>query len=269
MRNLVYLCEANSLPEVAAYWRAVLQMNDWQRERFTESIVRTLFNTVAGKKIAVRGRVARRGYGGGPARPPRAHRGAPPPRAPQVLGFAYKKDTSDIRESPARYVCARLLEEGAELAIYDPQVHRAAIEDALGGGAGAQDVVPDERPELPPSPGGARARNGAAALPRPAAKLSIETDAYLACAGAHALVVLTDWDEFKRLDYARIYGSMKRPCFAFDGRCVLDAPALRAIGFSVRAIGSAPPKHEPAPPQPPVSAEDLKAALNVSGPLDY
>jgi UDPglucose 6-dehydrogenase len=89
--NLVYLAESLHLPVVAAYWRAVVDMNDWQERRFSGHIVRSLFNTVAGKKIA-------------------------------ILGFAFKKNTGDTREAPAIYVCRDLLEEGAHITIYDPKV---------------------------------------------------------------------------------------------------------------------------------------------------
>ena len=89
--NLVYLCEAFGLPEVASYWVKVVSMNDYQKTRFSRCIVNRLFNTVSDKRIA-------------------------------IFGFAFKRDTNDTRESPAIYVCRDLLEEQANLAIYDPKV---------------------------------------------------------------------------------------------------------------------------------------------------
>ena len=99
--NLVYLCNFFGLPEVAAYWESVVTMNDYQKRRFSQRIVSTLFNTVSEKKIA-------------------------------IFGFAFKKDTNDTRESAAIYVCRDLLEEGAHLAIFDPKVTEQHILQDLG-----------------------------------------------------------------------------------------------------------------------------------------
>ncbi len=134
----------------------------------------SLFNTVSGKRIA-------------------------------VLGFAFKKDTNDTRESPAIYVCRDLLSEEANLAIYDPRVPADTIRDEIGAAA-------DSRVEICDS-------------------------AYEAAEGAHAVVILTDWDEFTALDFQRIYDDMERPAFLFDGRNVLDLEALSQIGFEVSGIG--------------------------------
>jgi UDPglucose 6-dehydrogenase len=175
--NLVYLCGHFGLPEVAAYWESVIQMNDFQKKRFTTHIVGTLFNTVAEKKIA-------------------------------VLGFAFKKNTNDTRESPAIAVCRDLLAEHARLSVYDPKVAPADIRREFPGTDGAGDP-----------------------------RLSIATDIYTACDKAHALVVLTEWDEFKSLDFARIYASMQKPACLFDGRNLLDLAQLRAIGFQAFGIG--------------------------------
>ena len=174
--NLVYLCAHFSLPEVALYWEGVVQMNDWQKHRFAVRIVRTLFNTVADKRIA-------------------------------VLGFAFKKDTNDTRESAAISVCRDLLAEQATVVVYDPKVPADEIRaDVLGKGQ----VNP---------------------------RLIIAQSAAEACTGAHALAVLTEWDEFKTLDYAKIFAAMQKPAFAFDGRNILDLPKLRQIGFRAFGIG--------------------------------
>ncbi|GHC04922.1 UDP-glucose 6-dehydrogenase [Cerasicoccus arenae] len=179
--NLVYLCEHFGLPEVAAYWEQVIIMNDYQKSRFVRRLVRTLFNTVSGKKIA-------------------------------ILGFAFKKDTNDTRESPAIYVCRDLLEEQAEVHIFDPKVKASQVfadlqQDALNG-------------------------NG-----EPNPNIIIEEDVYAACENAHAVAILTEWDRFRDLDWQRIYDNMLKPAFVFDGRNILDAPALRKMGFEVYGIG--------------------------------
>ena len=176
--NLTYLCESFGLPEVAAYWSSVVGVNDWQKKRFASRIVKELFNTVADKKIA-------------------------------VLGFAFKKDTNDTRESAAINVVRDLLAEHAKVTVYDPKVPEHEIfTDTLGKGV---------------------------ANPR----LSVAKDAYEACAGAHAIAIVTEWDEFKTLDYAKIYAGMPKPAFLFDGRNIVDLEVLRNIGF--RAIGIGKP----------------------------
>ena len=87
----VYICEQQGLPEVAKYWHSVIQINDYQKQRFVGHMIDAMFNTISVKKIA-------------------------------VLGFAFKKDTGDTRETPAIDVCKGLLQDGAKVTIYDPQV---------------------------------------------------------------------------------------------------------------------------------------------------
>jgi len=174
--NLVYLCEHFGLPEVAAYWESVVKMNDWQKSRFTTQIVRTLFNTVSGKRIA-------------------------------VLGFAFKKDTNDTRESAAISVVRGLLEENATVVVYDPKVPADEIRrDVLGVG-------------------------------RDEPRLVVVESAAEAAESAHALAVLTEWDEFKGLDFPKIYDGMQKPAFVFDGRNILPRQDLQKLGFKVFAIG--------------------------------
>jgi UDPglucose 6-dehydrogenase len=174
--NLVYLCEHFGLPEVATYWESVVKMNDWQKHRFAARIVRTLFNTVADKRIA-------------------------------VFGFAFKKDTNDTRESAAIAVCRDLLAEQARVVVYDPKVPAAEIMHEIAGRG------------------------------REESRLAIATSAYEAAEGAHAIAILTEWDEFKGLDYARILAGMHHPAFLFDGRNIVDLEKLRALGFRAFGIG--------------------------------
>ncbi|PAA51590.1 hypothetical protein BOX15_Mlig028127g1, partial [Macrostomum lignano] len=178
--NLVYLCECLNLPEVARYWESVVTLNQYQKYRFADKIIVDLFNTVKGKRIA-------------------------------VLGFAFKKDTGDTRESPAIDVCRRLIDEGALLRVYDPKVASSQIRLDLN------QPEPDEASD--------------------AAVLTVCSDAYSAAEGAHAVVICTEWSEFSQLDFGRIFASMAKPAFVFDGRNVLDHEALLRIGFRVRAVG--------------------------------
>ncbi|KAM6135926.1 UDP-glucose 6-dehydrogenase isoform X2 [Numenius arquata] len=181
--NLVYLCEALNLPEVARYWQQVIDMNDYQRRRFASRIIDSLFNTVTDKKIA-------------------------------ILGFAFKKDTGDTRESSSIYISKYLMDEGAKLHIYDPK-------------------VPKEQIILDLSHPGVSEDNQVSRL------VTISKDPYEACDGAHALVICTEWDMFKELDYERIHKKMLKPAFIFDGRRVLDDlhNELQVIGFQIETIG--------------------------------
>jgi len=179
--NLVYLCRHFGLPEVADYWEQVVKMNDWQKRRFATNIVKSLFNTVAGKKIA-------------------------------ILGFAFKKDTNDTRETAAIYVCKDLLEEKAQLAIYDPKVSQQQIFADLG----QEQTLPDGRVNT---------------------AVTVVDDPYEAAKDAHAVAILTEWDEFRDLDYKRIYDNMPKPAFLFDGRNITDLAKLREIGFVAKGIG--------------------------------
>jgi len=178
--NLVYLCESFNLPDVAAYWRSVVDINDWQKSRFVEKIVRTLFNTVSGKRVA-------------------------------ILGFAFKKDTNDTRESAAIHICRDLIAEDAHVVIYDPRVTQDTIyRDLLEVGVSQESIE---------------------------SNIEIVSDPYAAAKGAHALATLTEWDEFRDLDLPRIYDLMLKPAFVFDGRAILPVEALAKHGFEAFIIG--------------------------------
>ncbi|KAL6983377.1 UDP-glucose 6-dehydrogenase 5 [Sarracenia purpurea var. burkii] len=188
--NLVYICECNGLPEVANYWKQVIKVNDYQKNRFVNRVVSSMFNTVSGKKIA-------------------------------ILGFAFKKDTGDTRETAAIDVCKGLLGDKAELSIYDPQVS----EDQIRKDLSMKTFDWDHPSHL-----------------QPMSYISIDSltvvlDAYEVVKNAHAICILTEWEEFRSLDYQRIYNGMQKPAFIFDGRNVVDVEKLRSIGFIVYSIG--------------------------------
>lgn len=256
--NIVYLSESLHLYEVAEYWRAIINMNDHQKERFTKRIISCLFNNLTGKKIA-------------------------------VLGFAFKKDTSDTRESPAITFVSNFIAEGAQVAIYDPRVKEEQIwKDLVDDGGDIETLK---------------------------LKVDVCISAYAACTDADAVVILTEWDEFsnkslhytsrdttsnpaltemnpnkqlsvmssttqtskphkdivsttiagrplspsrsinanperstdlnmttdgrsmERIDWARVGKEMRKPMFIFDGRNILDIAKLEKLGFRVEAIG--------------------------------
>ncbi|ONK75784.1 uncharacterized protein A4U43_C03F20520 [Asparagus officinalis] len=169
---------------------SVIKINDYQKSRFVNRVVSSMFNTVSGKKIA-------------------------------VLGFAFKKDTGDTRETPAIDVCKGLLGDRAQVSIYDPQVTEEQIQRDL-----AMNKFDWDHPiHLQPT------------SPTAVKQVSVTWDAYEATKGAHGVCILTEWDEFKKLDYKRIYDNMQKPAFIFDGRNVVDVEKMREIGFIVYSIG--------------------------------
>jgi len=186
--SLIYLCESYGLQECAEYWNHVILINDFQKKRFSEKVVRKMFSTVTGKKLA-------------------------------MLGYAFKKDTGDVRETASMYVVRDLILEEARVHIYDPKVKRSDMMAEFDYTCGIN------------------AKN----TPKLDQLVVTATDPYEACNGAHCLLILTDWDEFKDVDYEKIFTSMAKPAFLFDGRNMLDHVALRKIGFEVHGIGKPDP----------------------------
>jgi UDPglucose 6-dehydrogenase len=190
---LVYIAESLHLPEVAGYWKSIVDINEYQKDRFTKRIISRLFNSLTNKKIA-------------------------------LLGFAYKKNTADTRESAAITVMTNLAAEGAKLSIYDPKVKEDQIYQDLELSCNSTQEYLHLRPNV-----------------------TVCSDMYKACEGAHAVVILTEWDEFSnkpfqcpvpgRLDWTRVAKTMQRPMFVFDGRNIIDAPKLEDLGFRVECIG--------------------------------
>jgi UDPglucose 6-dehydrogenase len=173
--NLVYLCEHHGLPEVAAYWQQVVEINEWQKRRVAATVIRNLGGSVQGKRLA-------------------------------ILGFAFKKDTNDTREAPAISVCAEFLRAGAHLAVYDPKVTHAQMLKDLS-------------------------------LLAPTESLVAASSAEDACCGAEAVVILTDWDEFRHLDWPSLTSSLLPGAWVFDARNCADHPSIRAAGLRLWAVG--------------------------------
>ncbi|WP_345066152.1 nucleotide sugar dehydrogenase [Sphingobacterium thermophilum] len=179
--NLVYIARSYNLHKVADYWEQVIIMNDHQKHRFADNIIQTLFNTVNGKKIA-------------------------------ILGWAFKKDTNDTRESASIYVADYLLNELANISVYDPKVPAEKVFIDLDN---LNSRPSEENRTL----------------------VTVEKDPYLACKDAHAIAILTEWDEFKDYDWKRIKEHMMKPAFIFDGRKLLNRKEMEALGFIYYAIG--------------------------------
>ncbi|KAI6180327.1 UDP-glucose 6-dehydrogenase [Aphelenchoides besseyi] len=179
--SLVYLCESLNLREVADYFHSIIAINTWQRRRFADKIIAELFNTVTDKRIT-------------------------------LFGFAFKKNTGDTRESSAIHIAKYLLEEHAQVCIYDPKVTERTIRNDLT-------AVHDEQ--------------------HVNKLVSVFSDPYEAARDSHAIVIMTEWDEFKDYNYQKLFDSMKKPASLFDGRILVDSEKLRHIGFRVFTIGSA------------------------------
>lgn len=180
--NLVYIAKSYGLNEVADYWEQVIIMNEYQKQRFSDKIVSTLYNTVSGKKIT-------------------------------FLGWAFKKDTNDTRESAAIKVADNLLSEEAQISVYDPKVTQEQMYVDL---------------EFLNTRNAAENRE----------LLTAHINPYEACKDSHAIAILTEWDEFKTYDWQKIYDHMLKPAFVFDGRGILDTKTLEAIGFITYKIGT-------------------------------
>ncbi|KAK4471443.1 hypothetical protein MN116_004871 [Schistosoma mekongi] len=179
--SLVYLSETLNLPVIASYWYAVLQMNDYQIERFARKVIEKLHNTLKGKRIA-------------------------------ILGFTFKADTHDTRDSPVISLCNQLLQEQAELAIYDPKAYHKQIESDL--------LVNNSRDTFNQF-------------------VHICTTPEEAVTNAYAIIICTDWKCFQEYDYSKFYRLMVKPARIFDGRIILNHKRLTQIGFIVEAIGIA------------------------------
>jgi len=177
----VYIAKSYGLRKVADYWEQIIIMNDHQKDRFSDNIVSTLYNTVSGKKIA-------------------------------FLGWAFKKKTNDTRESAAIRVANNLLEEQANIAVYDPKVKEQQIYSDL-------DYLKSRSPE------------------ENRKYLTVFDNPYKTMEGTHGIAILTEWDEFKEYDWEKVYQQMKKPAFLFDGRGILNKEKIEKIGFIYYKIG--------------------------------
>ena len=174
--NLIYICNHYGLYEVASYWEQVIAINLWQQKRITSIIVNKLYGTITGKKIA-------------------------------ILGFAFKSNTNDTRESPAINICRDLLEEGCILSIYDPKVNKNQIDNDLSFKCDSDKTW------------------------------EVNKSVLSAVKDADAIIFLTEWEEFFHLEFAKIYDLMRPPCWVFDTRNIINVNELKKIGFNVWKLG--------------------------------
>jgi len=174
--NLIYICNHYGLTEVADYWEQVILINDWQKKRITKKIIEKLFGTLSNKRIA-------------------------------VLGFSFKANTNDTRESPAIDICKDFLEEGCNLSIYDPKVEKEQIFKDL--------IINSEN----------------------YSKLETTDTIEKACLNSDAIIVMTDWQEFYKLDFLKLSKIMRKPRFIFDTRNVINLKEAKNFGFRIWNLG--------------------------------
>ena len=180
--NLVYLCRNYGLDSVANYWEQVLVVNSWQKNRISNLVVQKLFGTVTSKKIL-------------------------------LLGFSFKANTNDTRESPAIEISKNLLENGAHLSISDPKVTNKQIENELSL---------KELEEDPSSKG----------------KWNFDKDIYKAAKNADAIIIVTEWKEYENLNWKEISSLMRKPAWVFDTRKILSKKDLKKLGINYWQVGS-------------------------------
>ena len=176
--NLVYISNHYGLFEVAEYWQKVLDINSWQQSRFVELIVKNMFGTISSKTIA-------------------------------ILGFAFKANTNDTRESPAINICRKLIEEGALLKIYDPQVKFSQMKKDL--------LFNDQK----------------MGEERWIYSKSINETFY----NADAAVFLTEWEEFESLKWEEISKNMRKPSWVFDTRSIVNMEKVKKSGINIWQVG--------------------------------
>ena len=165
--NLVYLCSYYQLEDAAKYWQGVVDINNWQKDRISRLIVNSLFGTVSNKKLA-------------------------------ILGFAFKANTNDTRNSASIKICKDLIEEGAILSIYDPKVKKNQIENDLG--INPVDLSEDEEKEIWIN--------------------SESLDEVIQ--DTHAIIILTEWSEFKDIKWDKLFKKMAKPAWIFDTRSIIN-----------------------------------------------
>ena len=182
--NLVYLCKHYGLNEVAKYWETIIEINSWQKERIYKTIVEKLFGNIEKKRIA-------------------------------ILGFSFKADTNDTRESPAISICHSLMLEGADLVIHDPKVNKLQIENELNN---YHKIKTSNNSKIKGT-------------------WEFELDIYKAILNADALVILTEWDQYRCLDLKKISNLMRTPSWIFDTRSILDDKAINELEINYWSLG--------------------------------
>ena len=180
--NLVYLCRFYNLEEAANYWEQVLFINDWQKERISSRIIEKFYGTVSNKNIL-------------------------------ILGFAFKSNTNDTRESPSIGISKDLLENGARLFINDPKVGKKQIEKELELKEGEINQI---------STGG----------------WTYADDIYHFSKNIDAIIILTEWDFYKQLNWEKISLNMRKPAWIFDTRNIVSKIDISKFNINYWQVGT-------------------------------
>ncbi len=180
--NLVYIYDYYGLHLEAKYWEKVVEINDWQKKRISNLIIEKLYGTVSGKKIA-------------------------------ILGFSFKANTNDTRESPAISICKDLINEGGNLSIYDPKVSQNQIKVALN--------LPSRNTSFDETEG----------------NWDFADSISEASSSSDAIVIITEWDEFKQLNWKEIKSKMRSPAWIFDTRSIINNKEAQKFGLKVWSVG--------------------------------
>ncbi len=181
--NLVYISNHYGLYEVAEYWQKVLEINSWQQQRFVELIVKKMFGNISSKIIA-------------------------------IMGFAFKANTNDTRESPAIYICKKLMEEGAILKIFDPKVSIEQMTKDLDSQSGTEEGFSKDK------------------------KWFFSNSLYETFQNADAAIFVTEWEEFQNLDWEFISLKMRKPSWVFDTRAIVNIENARLNDMKIWQVGN-------------------------------
>ena len=192
--NLVYLAEYFDLHDVANFWEGVVKINDWHQKRISDIVIKKLFGTITGKRIV-------------------------------VLGFAFKANTNDTRESAAITICKNLINEGADLIIHDPKVKPEQIEIDLQ----IKQVSNKNRNE--------QFIKTEIGQWRFSKSIDIFDD-------AHAILVLTEWEEYKHIQWQKLVKKMVKPSWVFDSRSIVNAEEVIKSGINFWRLGDGSEKRE-------------------------
>ena len=176
--NLVYIARSLGLNIIADYWEQILIVNKHQRDRFSEKIISTIEKESLTNNIL-------------------------------ILGWSFKKNTNDTRESAAIYVANNLLAKKIEISVFDPQVNNMQIQNDLK--SLNADYIENS--------------------------VNLVKDIYSEISKSNIIVIITEWDEFVSYDWEYIFEKMKKPAYIFDGRNILDSDIMQEIGFLYFGIG--------------------------------
>ena len=176
--NLVYIARSKGLQKVADYWEQILIINEHQRNRFSKKIIQCIINENLEPNIL-------------------------------LLGWAFKNNTNDTRESAAIYVANELINNNIRIDVYDPKVKEDQVKFDLSN------LNSDYNESL----------------------INFIQEPFLNISDYNLIAIMTEWDEFKDYDWKSIYEKVKKPAFIFDGRNILDIIEISKVGFNYIGLG--------------------------------